>query len=150
MAGPHDISGFGLRINLIASNTFPSGFMISQFADDGDPLDTPAIAIADKAMGLNGDLITWSQATPLELTLNVIPDSEDDLNLAALAEANRVSKGKRSARDIITLVGIYPDGKTVTYTNGKMTNAIPGTPVASAGRKKTKPYTFAFEGKVES
>lgn len=150
MAGVHDITGFGIRLNLIASNTFPSGVAITQFADDADSFDMPAIQIADKAMGLNGDLVVWSTAAPVELTINIVPDSEDDRNLSALAEANRVSKGKQSARDVITLVGIYPDGKTVTYTNGKLTNAMPGNSIASAGRMKTKAYTFAFEGMAQS
>lgn len=147
MTGPQDISGFGLRINVIASKTFPSGFIVSQFADDADPFDVPAIQVADKAMGLNGDLVTWSKATPLEVTINVIPDSEDDRNLSALAEANRVSKGKNSAGDVITMVKMPVSGKPATYSNGKLTNAMPGTGVASAGRKKTKAYTFAFENK---
>ena len=148
--GPHEISGFGLQINVIASNTFPSGFVVSQFADDGDPFDTPAIQLADKAMGLNGDLITWSKATPLEVTINVIPDSEDDLNLSALADANLVGKGKKSAQDIITLVKMPVDGKPTTYNNGKLTNAMPGTSFSSAGRMKTKKYVFTFESKAES
>ena len=140
-----DISGFGLQINLIASNTFPSGVTISQFADDADPFDTPAIQLADKAMGLNGDMVTWSAPAPLDVTLNIIPGSEDDDNLSALAEANRVSKGKSSARDQITLVAIYPSGKVRTFSGGRLTNAIPADSVASSGRLKTKPFTFAFE-----
>lgn len=148
--GPSEISGFGLRINIIASNTFPNGFIVSQFADDADPFDSPAIQLADKAMGLNGDLITWSKATPLEVTINVIPDSEDDKNLSALADANLVSKGKSSAKDVITMVRMDPSGDATTYSNGKLTNAMPGSSVASAGRKKTKAYTFAFERKANS
>ena len=146
----NDVTGFGFRINLIASRTFPTGVEISQFADDGDPFDVPAIQLADKAMGLNGDLVVWASAVPVDCTINIIPDSEDDLNLAALAEANRVSKGKYSARDVITLVGIYPDGRTVTLSNGKLTNAILTSGIASAGRKKSKAYTFTFESKAGS
>lgn len=141
----NDISGFGFTINLIASKTFPNGITVSQFADDADPFDTPSIQIADKAMGLNGDLVTWSSAVPLEVTINIIPDSEDDTNLAALAEANRVSKGKKSARDEITMVGTWPEGKTRTFSKGKLTNGVPASSVSSSGRKKTKAYTFVFE-----
>ena len=141
----NDISGFGFRINLIASNTFPNGIMVSQFADDADPFDTPSIQIADKAMGLNGDLVAWSAAVPLEITLNVIPDSEDDVNLATLAEANRVSKGKSSAQDKITMVGIYPEGNTRTFSFGRLTNAVPASSIASSGRRKSKAYSFTFE-----
>ena len=140
-----DISGFGLSVTVKASNTFPAGVKISQFADDGDSLDLPSIQIADKAMGLNGDLITFSKASPLILTMNVIPDSDDDKNLSVIAESNRVGKGKKSARDVITATVAYPSGKVVTYTNGAITDAMIGNAVASAGRMKSKTYSFAFE-----
>lgn len=146
----HDISGFGMRVNVVADKTFPSGFMVTQFADDADPFDIPAVQIADKAMGLNGDLIVWSKAAPIDITINVIPDSEDDVNLQALTEANRVSKGKNSARDSITLVRTDAGGKALTLTNGRLTNAPVGHSVASAGRKKTNAYTFTFESKSNS
>lgn len=140
-----DISGFGLSATVKASATFPAGVKISQFADDGDSLDIPSVQIADKAMGLNGDLITFSKAAPLIITMNVIPDSDDDKNLQVLAEANRVGKGKKSARDVITMTVAYPSGKVVTYTNGAITDAMIGNSVTSAGRMKTKAYAFAFE-----
>lgn len=142
----NDISGFGLQIQVVASVTFPSGFTVSQFADDGDPFDLPSIQIADKAMGLNGDLITWSKANPLPVTLNVIPNSDDDKNLGILFDANRVARGKQSARDVITMTGIYPDGSTITLTPGVITDGMPGNAVASSGRMKSKAYIFAFEG----
>lgn len=146
----YDISGFGMRVNVVADNTFPSGFMVSEFADDADPFDIPAVQIADKAMGLNGDLIVWSKAAPIDVTLNVIPGSDGDQNLQALTEANRVSKGKNSARDLITLVRTDADGKTLTLTGGKLTNAPVGHSVASSGRKKTNAYTFTFESKANA
>jgi hypothetical protein len=143
-----EISGFGLKVHIMASSTFPVGFPVTQFADDADPFDAPAIAYADKAMGLNGDLITWSKATPIDITINVIPDSADDLNLQILAEANRVSKGKTSARDVITLTRIDAAGRIAVLSNGRLTNAPPLSSVASAGRKKTAAYTFTFESKA--
>lgn len=145
----NDISGFGLQVVLIASSTFPTGITITQFADDADPFDLPAIQLADKAMGLNGDLITFSKASPVEITLNVIPNGEDDINLDILAQLNRVGRGKVSARDNITMTAIYPDGRTLTLIAGGIMNAMPGNSVASAGRLKSKPYTFAFENFVQ-
>lgn len=141
-----DVSGFGLQIQTVASVTFPAGFTVSQFADDGDPFDLPSIQIADKAMGLNGDLVTWSKASPLTITVNLIPNSDDDKNMSILCDANRIGRGKSSARDVITMTGIYPDGSTITLTGGKITDGMPGNGVASAGRLKTKAYMFAFEG----
>ena len=144
----NDISGFGLTVVVRASNTFPVGAPITQFADDGDPFDLPELTIAETAMGLNGDLITWSSAVPIQLVLNVIPDGLDDIALNVIGEANRVGRGKQSARDIITIVGVYPNGRTVTLSGGKMTNYMPSTGVASSGRFKTKKYNFMFESVV--
>lgn len=143
-----NISGFGLIVNILASNTFPVGLLLTEFADDSDPFDIPSLQIADKAMGLNGDLITWSKANPILITLNVIPQSVSDLNLAILLEANRVGRGKTGARDIITMTGIYPNGSPIILTNGAITDGIPGSPVASSGRLKSKTYQFAFENKA--
>jgi hypothetical protein len=141
-----DISGFNTRVTIRASNTFPSGFTVTEFADDADPVDIPSQQIADKATGLNGHMVTWSKANPIPMTLSVIPDSEDDRNLSALAEANRVGRGKLSARDVITATIIYPDGSTSTLSGGVLTDAPLSTSVASAGRRKSKAYMFAFEG----
>ena len=143
-----NISGFGLKIVLKASQTFPNGIDITQFADDADPFDTPNITIAETAMGLNGDLVSWNTAVPIVTTLNVIPGSDDDKNLGILLEANRVGRGKLSVRDDITLTGIYADGTTVTYSGGVITDGMPADSAASSGRKKSKGYTFNFENKA--
>lgn len=145
-----DISAFGFRVNLVASNTFPQGVSITQFADDADPFDTPAIVVADKKMALNGQLVKWSAANPIEATLNVIPGSEDDTNLAILLEANRVGAGKVSAQDVVTATVIYPDGTTVTCSPGAILSGPTASSVASAGRLKSKAYMFAFENKSGS
>jgi len=144
-----NISGFGLLATLIASKTYPIALPLTQFADDSDPVDFPAIEIADTAMGLNGDLLAWSKAVTIKVTLNIIPSSIDDVALGILLEANRVGKGKQSAGDIITLSIINPQSLSVIQlTNGVITSGMPGNSVASAGRLKTKPYIFAFENKT--
>lgn len=146
-----DVSGFGFQVRLIASKTFPAGFTITAFADDADPFDLPTLQINDAAMGLNGDMVTWTFHAPVPSVINVIPKSDDDKNLAVLFEANRSARGKRPARDIITLVGVYADGSTVTLSKGVCYSGIPANSIASAGRYKSKPYEFRFEqmAKVE-
>ena len=144
----NEISGFGLRINIIASNTYPIGLPITQFADDADPFDLPSLQIADSAMGLNGDLLTWSKANPIKITLSVVPGGLDDAALSILFEANRVGRGKLGAQDIITMTGIYPSGNIITLINGVITDGMPGNAVASAGRLKSKTYSFSFENKI--
>ena len=144
----NNISGFGLRVHVCASKTFAAGFTITQFADDGDPFDIPSTQINDKAMGLNGDLLVWSKANPIVLTLNLIPSSDDDKNMRILLEANRAGCGKQSAKDMITLTAIYPDGRSLTLTNGAITDGTPANSIASAGRMKSNAYIFAFENRT--
>jgi len=140
-----DTSAIGVAVRCMASNTFPTGFTITAWADDADPFDLPAMDIAATAMNVNGDLVTWSAPNPIAITINVIPGSEDDDNLAVIFEANRAGRNKLMARDVITLVGTYPDGAMIALSEGKMTNGVPGRSVASAGRLKTKQYQFSFQ-----
>lgn len=146
----NDISGFGAKVQVVADKTFPAGFSLSQFSDDTDPFDLPSVQIRDKAMGLNGDLITWAKASPLGIALAVVPGSEDDRNLQALYDANRVGKGKTSAADKVTITVAYPDGRTLTLSEGCITDGPPGLGLASAGRLKTSTYQFAFENVARS
>lgn len=144
----NDISGFGTVVALFATTTFPGGIEITQFSDDVDAFDTPAIQVADKKKGLNGDMVVWSVASAIDVTLSVISGSDDDINLGILLEANRPARGKIPARDSITATRTLPDGSALTLTNGVITNGAVGSSVASAGRQKTKVYTFAFEDRA--
>lgn len=141
----HDVSGTGLSLNIIASKTFPNGFPVTEFADDADPFDLPAVTAATAAMNVNGLLVVHSSPQPILPSINVIPGSEADNNLQILFEANRAANGKKVARDVIKIVATYGDGSTLTVSNGKMLTGHPGSSVASAGRKKSKAYTFAFQ-----
>lgn len=144
----NNISGFGAVLSIIASNTFPIGFVVTQFADDADPITLNSVRIADTAMGLNGDLIKWSRAATLPMVINVIPGSDDDENLQILADANRVGQNKAGADDTITATIVYPDGQTVVFTGGAMTDGEFGRGIASSGRQKTKSYAFSFASKA--
>lgn len=144
----NDVSGFGTVVTIIATGSFPQGFPVTQFSNDADPLDFASVKIGDVAMGVNGDLITWAKAVALPMVLNVIPGSDDDINLGILAEANRVGKGKLSVNDSIQAVVVYPDGTTVTRINGKITDAMFGKSVSQEGRLKTKSYAFSFENQI--
>jgi hypothetical protein len=99
-------------------------------------------------MGLNGDLISWSKANPIEASISVIPLSVSDTLLNILLEANRVGRGKIGAKDIITMNLLYPEGNFVTLTTGSITDGNPVPSVASAGRIKSRTYNFSFEGRI--
>lgn len=140
-----DISGFGTRLGLIATRTYPNGINIDAFADDADGLDIPTTQIGDKAMGMNGHMTFWSLANPKEVNINVIPGSEDDKNLRALLLANTPSRGKRPAGDVITLTIILPDGQSFQYKEGKIVGGPAAIAVAQSGKQKAGTYNFVFE-----
>ena len=143
-----DISGTGIEITLIAAPTFPAGLTLNAFADDSDPLDTPELQTADWGMGVNGDLVIWNTPKPIEVTIGMIHETEQERNLALLADANRPAKGKLTTKDVITMTVNYPNGMRKTLTSGRLVASLPLTPVASAGRYKSKPYRFIFENKL--
>lgn len=145
-----DISGFGLSLRILASNTFPVGFDVSQFADDSDPLDIPELDIAEAAMGLNGDLVRWTKANPIAININLIAGVDDDRNMLRLFEANRAGRNKTSAKDVITMVGSYPSGLIITLTGGVCRSFVPAPAVSSDGRLKSKPYGLTFENVATS
>ncbi|ATW57891.1 hypothetical protein CNR33_00045 [Pseudomonas phage tabernarius] len=140
-----NVSGFGLSINIVASKTFPSGFTVSQFADDSDPLDVPDLTVGDSSSGLNGDLLVWNKATGIPVAISVIAGGDDDKNLETLLEANRVGKNKVGARDTVSHVLTYPDGSRANCGPGIITVGPIAKSVASAGRYKTRTYHFVFE-----
>lgn len=140
-----NISAFGLIARVVASTTFPQGVDVGDFADDTDPLDSPDFTAADTAYGLNGDMITWSRANGIEIALGIIPTSDSDDNLDAILDANRVGKGKTSARDKIDIVFTYPTGQRVTCSNGVIITGSILPPVSSNGRLKSRTYRFRFE-----
>ena len=141
----NDVSATGLALVVQASKTFPSGIFITQFADDADPLDLPAVDIAQTGMDINGNLVSWSTPTPQTVTINVLAGSEEDQNLAILLDANTAKRGRRAAGDNITMVASYGNGSTTTARNGRITNGSRGSSVAGAGRLKSKQYTFVFQ-----
>lgn len=141
----YDVSGTGFSLTIKASVTFPQGFTVTAFADDADPWDAPTLDIAALTMNVNGDMVGVSSPQPLMRTVNVIPGSEDDNNLSILYEANRVGKGKRSARDVITIIANWPDESTETLTGGKMNTGMSGKSLASSGKIKSRSYGFGFE-----
>ena len=140
----NDVSATGFSLHLRASVKFPSGFQLTAFADDADPFDLPVVTAAEVANDINGNMISWSTPTPQQIVINVLPGSEEDENLSILLEANIAKRGRRHAGDVITLVATYADGSTTIGRNGKILSGSRGKSVASAGRLKSKTYTFAF------
>lgn len=142
-----DVSGYGLSINILASISFPVGFTVTQFSDDVDASDIEDLQIGDSAVGLNGDIVSWSTPSIIRQAISVIPDSEDDRNLAILFEANRIGKGKLPIGDVITMTRSLPGKTPEVFTEGKC-RSMSKRSIAQGGRIKSKVYVFDFENVV--
>lgn len=143
-----EISGSGIEVVVTASPSFPTGITCRAFADDTDPLDIPDLQIAESAMGVNGDLVTWRTPKPIEINLNIIPNTDEDIALTQLADLNRVAKGKLSVKDIIVMTVNYPDGTSKILANGIIQGYSVMNSITSNGRFKTKNFKFVFENKI--
>ena len=147
-----NVSANGLTVIINALPSFPY-LVLTQWADDTDPLDIPELEITGSAMGINGDLITWSTPKPIEVKLSVIPGTNDDRNLGILFNLNRAGKLKPSTHDVVNMSFIYANSiggifRRVTLAAGTCKTYMPATGAASSGRKKSKTYSFIFENVV--
>lgn len=144
-----DVSSVGIALRLTASITFPNGIDLTAFPEDGDIGATGNIDISGNASGVNGDLITWKTVNGIETNVPIIPNTEDEVNLDMLFEANRAAKNKKPKHDIIQIVATNPvTGVTKTYKNGVIKNGLPGYQYGGDGRIKNKTYGFVFEDVV--
>ena len=139
-----DVSHNGFVCTIAASNTLAGvPFPVTAVPKDTDPFDLPNVDVADMEIGTNGDPISWSVINPIESTIALIPVTDDYEALQLIADANRAEKGKRSARDQITLVRVLPNGETLT-AKGIITNVPVGFSLASSGKIKTPTFKFKW------
>ena len=144
-----DVSAVGLSLRISASVTFPNGFTVTSFADDGDNGVSENSEIIGDAIGLNAELITWDTPKSIPYNVNVIPNTEDETNLQTLLNANRTTKNKRSVKDVVTIVETNPiTGATRTFKQGKIKGGPVGYQYGGDGRIKNRQYTFIFEDVV--
>lgn len=143
-----DISHLGTIVTISASNTTADvPLPLTAFPKDTDPVQVPSQVIGSLEIGTNGDIISWSEATPGELTLAVIPGTADHAFLNQLFIENKAEKGKRAANDIISLTRVMPNGAILAAKDGKIVEGPPAMSQASSGRISTVSYRFMF-GKI--
>lgn len=140
-----DTSHAGSVITISASNTTGDvPVPLTAFPKDTDPVDIPVTTLGGLEVGTNGDVITWSEATPKDVSLSLIPNTTDHAFMQRLLQENVVEKGKASANDTITLRRVMPNGAVLLCEDGKLMTGPAGLSAASNGKLKTVTYTFMF------
>lgn len=142
-----NVTGFGTKVSLRASNTFPAPIIITEFSDDADPVEIEDLEIGQDQGGLQ-NAVQWQTYSPIHISLNIIAGGDDDELLQALFLANTPSPGRQIAKDVLTMSIIYPSGKIKTYANGFFMSGPAGLSVTTEKKLKTNLYKFGFESLV--
>ncbi len=139
-----NISGYGLGVNIVALQTFPMGFDIKSFSDDTDSLVVENTETSGYQMDFGGSLVAYDKAAPILVSLSVIPNSEDDINLKLLLQARKGGFKWLPIQDVTTMVISYPDRGRVVFSNGTIISGPFADSILSTGRRKSNTYNFAF------
>lgn len=139
-----NISGFGTGIMILALKSFPFGFSLSKFADDVDPIAAKDISPFAYELLYDGSIVTYSQTSPVEVDISVIPNSEDDINLKILLNNKPGALSILPFEDFTSMVVTYPDGGRVILSNGSILSGPPLDSISTEGRRKGNTYRFVF------
>lgn len=76
-----------------ADGPIPEPFVITHFADDKPPFTLAPFKVNETSTSYRGDVLAWKTITIFDISLSVIPNSEDDLVLSALAGDEQFEAG---------------------------------------------------------
>ncbi len=139
-----DISTAGSGITIFSLTSFPMGFRLSSFADDADSLSVEQTEVSGFEKLYDGNIFAFDKTSPIMLTVGVIPNTEDDINLKILLQKRKSNPTFLSLPDTITMVISYADGGRNVLSNGVMVSGSIADSMQSGGRKKSNSYSFAF------
>ena len=139
-----NVSGFGLGITLLALQSFPMGFPLSQFADDVAPIEVFPTEAVGYEMLYDNTLFAFDKAAPVRLAVSVIPDTSDDINLKILLQARKATSSLIPLPDITSIVISYSNGGIVMLTNGTILSGPLADTIIPTGRKRGNTYNFVF------
>lgn len=104
---------------LLTVTTFPAGFDLESFAD-GDALTVNGVQAADLVKGVDDGAGYWYIPNVKEVSMNFMPGSSSDKNLAILAAAMDAKKAPDLIQLTITIPSmncsiVFIDGVLVSY-----------------------------------
>lgn len=135
----YDIAATGLSILIRSETSFPQGFYVEGMADDADPLAFAELTVSEGDTNINGAVVVWGKPQMLNPTLNVVAGSPADDNLQVLLNAR-----KNGIKEQCEMTVTYPDGSSVTASQGVITTGTTGKGATAAGRMTTRAYSFMF------
>lgn len=146
MSQPFDITAIGTKITIV-DLLFPAGITLTQAPQDGTFWEVDNVTIANVMVGLNGNQISHSVPSVITLRISVIPNSDDDKNLKAMAAYNR-PQGMSFNADYIQIYKQEANGSKSIYGDFKMTEVPMDNSANADGSFSTRTYTFSGVSKV--
>jgi hypothetical protein len=141
----NDVSAFGTSVTVVATKSFPSGFKVTQFADEVDPVSVEPMEPSAYEILIDVSLFFYQKGAPIKVSISVIAGTPDDENLRIILNNRKGTKGVIALPDTCTLTVSYPNGSPSVFTGGGIISGPPADSVqAGAGRRKSNTYTFAF------
>jgi len=143
MKESYDISARGSYV-IIEDVTKGSKIYITDFADDQDPITIDDVNIAEGFYDANGKLCRRGKIEPVNCHIAVIPSSDGELAMNEFV-LNNLTLTNGSAYSTCNMTVFYRSGKKTEFCNGFLTSSSMGYAATSAGRIRTKNYSFCFE-----
>lgn len=133
---------------------------ITEFYDEGSPLQCSEIEVTGNSLTLNGTLVTWAKPSAYVVSVTVVPESENDNSLRTLLEKSHVKHASSGttvysvdpvAVDTTMTIkapGISMDHKTkreYTFSAGRILSGPSAISANAEGKLSGNTYTFIFE-----
>jgi uncharacterized protein YodC (DUF2158 family) len=131
---------------------------ISEFSDEGTPVECNEIEVTGHAVTLNGQVIFWRKPNAYVVAVTVIPMSDNDITLGNMLEMAHVKPGEGGAAPVSKLTasltincpkinesGSQSRGNTWSFQNGRIVSGPTGPSTSSEGKMTARTYTFVFE-----
>lgn len=146
-----NIGEYGLRIFIVAAQTFPMGFELKTFSDDIDPVVFDRVRPVKYEHLIDGSLFFYNTSFALNLNISVISGSTDDQNLKMILQ-NKMSPSLVSSlfsdltgiEDTMVMVVNYATNGSLILSDGNLIAGNIADTVLSSGRRKSNSYQFVF------
>ena len=136
----YNISAKGLVV-VIQSSTVGS-VKIKDFPDDATPVSISPLETNQCKFDVNGNIVPFSKCAEWSVSVSVIPGSEEDGKLMALALQTSYSGVEYGQKDVSMTIDNFV--LSASLSEGRMQTGG-GAEVQTSGRWKGNTYTFFFK-----
>lgn len=151
-----DISTVGAEV--VIRTAGGNDITIRRFSEEGTPFECPDVDLSDNRKNLNGEMISSRMPAVYTVSVTVIPNTDEDIELQRLAQKSSLMSGSVAKISEILIDSIMvkipeinhsdDDGavlRTFTWSHGRMKSAPTGPSSSAEGRLAARTYTFEME-----